>query len=57
MLTREEQRLYQALVQAAADFDALQVLHPSDKTEFTTHIHALQYMLLARVAVRNRMKV
>ena len=50
LLTPEEQRVLDALVEAWNLFMGLPYYHPDDRGEFRMHLHALQYLILMRPA-------
>ena len=51
-LPRDEEDLILKLGDCAAAFWSLPSYHPSDRAEFTFHVHALQNIIMAREAVR-----
>lgn len=52
LLTTEEARVMDALVQAWNAFVALEVLHPDEPGEFRHAIHAAQAIIMARPVQR-----
>lgn len=51
-LTAEELEVITLLGNAFNKFNALPVMHPSEKSEFVLHTHNLQHIVMARSAVR-----
>lgn len=51
-LTRQEQIVIQRLADAVIEFNQLPEYHPSDASDFAFHIHALQNIVMGRIAVR-----
>lgn len=51
-MTQEEKELFELLGECWNKFFALPELHKSDKCEFSAHIHALQNMVLGRMAYK-----
>jgi hypothetical protein len=53
-MTNEEKALLAKLGEVYNQFQALPILHGADLPEFAMHLHALQNIVLARVALRQR---
>lgn len=53
MMTKEEKELIQLLGKSFTLFMVMKQLHPDDRHEFRTHIHALQNMVAMRQAQRD----
>ena len=51
--TEDEGKCMSALIEAYNTFTTLPGHHPSDMPDFVHHIHALQNLLMARVACRD----
>jgi hypothetical protein len=51
-MTEEEKILLDCLGRCFVQFDNMPVLHTADRQEFILHVHALQNIVLSRMATR-----